>query len=268
MEIALAENAAMGKAAQLRSRIGLLVLLLVSLSGAPHALAREVKPKFGPYAIPIERATGYLRSHRATDYWALSPFYLPQSTDSDCSVASVAMLLNAIRGVPKRADQDIITEHALLAADHDARWTAETAEHGSGVTFTELKAAIGLSLRKFGLKDFAVKAFKPAGASRANLLQLRRILANDERAERRIALVYFNQGVLTGDWNGPHVSPIGAYDAGADRALIMDVDRRFYVPYWSPVTKLLQSMLKPAPQKFGALAGKTGGIVWVEPRRE
>jgi Phytochelatin synthase len=40
--------------------------------------------------------------------------------------------------------------------------------------------------------------------------------------------------VLTGDWDGPHISPIGAYDRDARQVLIMDVDREWYVPYWSP----------------------------------
>ena len=45
----------------------------------------------------------------------------------------------------------------------------------------------------------------------------------------------------------------------------MDVDRRYYVPYWSPISKLLESMLKPAPATFGRLGGETGGIIWVRP---
>jgi hypothetical protein len=38
-------------------------------------------------------------------------------------------------------------------------------------------------------------------------------------------LMYFNRGVLTGDWDGPHVPRIGGYDQGAHQAAIMDVDR-------------------------------------------
>ena len=39
------------------------------------------------------------------------------------------------------------------------------------------------------------------------------MLAHDELSAYTVALIYFNQGVLTGDWNGPRVSVIGAYDA-------------------------------------------------------
>jgi hypothetical protein len=246
-------------------------LPLVVLSGvlffAHHAGAQAAKPKFGPDAIPIEQATSYLRTHRAPDYWALSPFYVPQDTDSACSAASIAMLLNALRGVPARNTIELVTQSALRAAVHDAQWSAETAQGGHGVTFAEFLTAVAESLHAYGLENDEIETYKPADASHASLAKLKRILAANERSSDDIALIYFDQGVLTGDWDGPHISPIGAYDAVHGRVLIMDVDRRFYVPYWSPVRKVLDSMRKPAPAKFTALAGETGGIVWVRPKR-
>ena len=80
-----------------------------------------------------------------------------------------------------------------------------------------------------------------------------------------VVLAYFNQGVLTGDWDGPHISPIAAYDQEARQVLIMDVDRDWYVPYWTSDTKLLEAMLRRAPAGHGRLAGETGGLVWIRP---
>jgi len=245
----------------------LLIALLGAVLSAHIVCAQESKPKFGPDAIPIEQATGYLRTHRAPDYWAMSPFYVPQDTDSACSAASIAMLLNALRGVPARDTIELVTQNALRAAVHDAQWSAETAQGGHGVTFAELLKVVAESLQAYGLGNYQIETFKPADASHASLAKLQRILAANERSSADIALLYFDQGVLTGDWDGPHISPIGAYDAAHSRVLIMDVDRRYYVPYWSPVSKVLDSMRKPAPAKFTALAGETGGIVWVRPNR-
>ena len=45
-----------------------------------------------------------------------------------------------------------------------------------------------------------------------------------------IVLVYFDQGVLTGDWDGPHISPIATYDVDLRHVLIMDVDRQWLFP--------------------------------------
>jgi hypothetical protein len=244
-------------------RTRLLIVLWTALIWSPGASASEAKPKFGPDAIPIEQATRYLRTHPAPDYWAISPFYIPQDTDSACSVASIAIMLNALRGVPARGDVELVTQGALRGALGDERWTAETAQHGAGVTFAELLKLVAQSLHTYDLENYQIEVFKPADASKESLARLRRILAANERSGKDVALIYFDQGVLTGDWDGPHISPIGAYDAGNGRVLVMDVDRRYYVPYWSPVSKVLESMLKPAPARFGPLAGETGGLVWV-----
>ena len=45
----------------------------------------------------------------------------------------------------------------------------------------------------------------------------------------------------------------------------MDVDREWYVPYWTADTTLLEAMLRPAPVEHGRLAGETGGLIWIKP---
>jgi hypothetical protein len=249
-----------------RCRTHLLIAILMAQLWASGAGAEDGKLRFGPDATPIERATQYLRSHTAPDYWAISPFYIPQDTDSACSAASIAILLNALRGVPPQADVELITQAGLRARLADAGWTAQTAQNGSGVTFAEFVKVVTESLRAYGFANDELQVFKPADTSHESLAKLQHLLAANEHSGKDIALLYFNQGVLTGDWDGPHISPIGAYDAQHDRVLIMDVDRRFYVPYWSPLRKVLESMRKPAPARFGPLAGETGGIVWVRPK--
>ena len=211
--------------------MSVVIALLATLFGTSRAGADDTKPRFGPNAVPIEQATGYLRSHRAPDYWAISPFYIAQDTDSACSAASIAILLNALRGVPPRADVDLVTQTGLRARLGDARWTAETAQDGSGVTFAEFVKAVTESLHTYGFANDEIQVFKPANASHESLARLQHLLGANEHSGKDIALLYFNQGVLTGDWDGPHVSPIGAYDAHRGRVLVMDVDRRFYVPY-------------------------------------
>jgi hypothetical protein len=64
--------------------------------------ADTVKSKFGPDAVPLPQAVDYLRQHEAPDYWALSVYYVPQATSSACSVASIAMVINALRGLRRR----------------------------------------------------------------------------------------------------------------------------------------------------------------------
>ena len=108
--------------------------------------------------------------------------------------------------------------------------------------------------------------WKPSDASPATLARLRGILSDNERSDTDVAVIYFNQGVVTGDWDGPHLSPIGAYDEAARRVLIMDVDRKFYIPYWTDDETLLAALLRASPARRGRLAGESGGILWVKAR--
>ena len=244
----------------------LLTTLLLAGLGAEPVLALKGQPKLGPEAVPITQQIEYLRTAPAPDYWKLSPFYLPQQTSSACSLASVVMALNALRGLPARSDQQLVTQSILLKKMSQAKWTKQVAEGGSGVTLNGLVALVQQSLARFQLRDYGVEVIRPANEHPETLAQLRQALADNEASDRDIILVYFNQGVVTGDWDGPHVSPIGAYDARTGQVLILDVDREWYVPYWTADTQLLKAMLRPAPAQHGPLAGETGGLIWIRPR--
>ena len=227
-----------------------LVSLLASLLLRP-ALAFEGKPKFGPNAVPILEHTAYLRAAPAPDYWKLNPFYVSQTTSSDCSVASITMAINFMLGLPADAEEPIVTQSLLLKKIADARWAKEVANGGSGVSFAELVSVVSESLATFHLQDHVVETVRPTDDTPETLSSLRQALATNEASDQDIVLVYFNQGVLTGDWDGPHISSIAAYDQEAGQVLIMDVDREWYIPFWTPDTKLLQAMLRPPPRMGG-----------------
>ncbi|HYH38779.1 MAG TPA: phytochelatin synthase family protein [Azospirillum sp.] len=205
---------------------------------------QEAKPKFGPDAIPITLANDYVRTHHAPDYWALTPYYVHQYTGSACSVASVAMMLNALRGLPNSASERLVTQRSLLEEVGDDAWKEAVAENGDGISFTDLEVYVRRALKAYGIKA-EVEVFRPRDESPATLTQLRRILADNERSAEDIILLAFDQGTLTGDATVGHIAPLGAYDAASRRVLVMDVDRAWYVPYWSSDEKLLQAMLKP-----------------------
>ena len=241
-----------------------LAFLLASLLLRP-ALALEGKPKFGPNAVPVLEQTDYLRAAIAPDYWKLSPFYLSQATSSDCSVASVTMAINFMLGLPTGAEQPIVTPWLLLKKIGNAGWREEIGNGGSGVTFAEFISVVKESLASFRLQDHVIEIIRPTDDAPETLASLRHVLATNEASDQDIVLVYFNQGVLTGDWDGPHISPIAAYNQQTRQVLIMDVDREWYVPYWTSDSKLLEAMLRPAPAAHGRLAGETGGLVWIKP---
>lgn len=240
-----------------------LLALLLALPLAGGAAALEGKPKLGPDAVPLTAALDHLRRTPAPDWWRLAGLYLPQATSSACSLASVVMAVNFLRGLPEGAEDPLVTQEALLERVADPGWAAEVAEGGDGVRLDELVAALRHALAAYAVERVEIEVIRPEDASPATLARLRAVLAANEASDRDLVLAYFNQGVLTGDWDGPHVSPIGAYDAATGRVLVMDVDREWYVPYWASDERLLAAMLRPAPADQGPLAGETGGLVWL-----
>ena len=241
-----------------------LLVLLLGLAAGPAA-AFEGKPKLGPDAVPITQQTDYLRAAPAPDYWKLSAFYVPQFTSSACSVASVAMAVNFARGLPAEAETPIVTQ---TRAARGGRRPDLDGQGRRRRRWRHLRASSSRCWRRacssYGIADYEIEVIRPSDASASSLAEVRRALAANETSDDDLILMYFNQGVLTGDWDGPHISPIGAYDQGARQVLIMDVDREWYVPYWSPDEKLLDAMLRPAPAEHGPLAGETGGLVWIK----
>jgi len=227
-------------------------------------MADEDAPKLGPNATSLPAETGYLRQNPAPDYWAFSAFVKPQFSTSACSIAAITAAVNGLRGLPTRAEDTVLTQTALLEMLGDATWSGLSAEGGDGVTFDQLTEYTGKTLAALEMADYQVETFKPATADNATIADLRAMLAANESTAEDVLLLYFNQGVITGDWDGPHVSLIGAYNAADDRVLILEVDQEWYIPYWTPVPVLLEAMLKPTSAEHGVLEGETGGFVHVK----
>ena len=238
-----------------------LVLPLILLA-APLA-AQDAAPKLGPNAVPITSDNAYLRSADAPDYWAFAPFVKPQFTTSACSIATVTAALNGLTGLAPHAEDMVMTQQALLELTDDATWSALSAEGGDGVMFQQLVDYTKLALTKTGM-DRTVTALHPAEATPETTEQVRAMLAANEASADNALLVYFNQGVVTGDWDGPHIALIGAYDAEKDAVLILEVDQEWYIPYWTPVSVLMDAMVKPTSADHGPLTGETGGFVMIE----
>jgi hypothetical protein len=236
-------------------RAALLLTLALTPLRAAVAQIQEPKPKLASAATPLLRPDDYLRSHPAPDFWTLLAFYVPQATDAACSVASITMALNAARGLPPSATDPIITQQRLLERVADARWTEATVQGGPGVTWAELEGYVAEGLRAYQVPA-TLQVWRPSDGSAATLEQLRELLAENEQSSADVIVGVFDQGVLTGDVNIGHVSPIAAYDQRNKRVLVMDVDREWYVPYWVSDELLLEAMLKPGshdPERGGLL---------------
>ncbi|WP_435256881.1 phytochelatin synthase family protein [Thioclava sp. FR2] len=237
-----------------------LSIALLSTPSLAETTAEAPAPKLGPNAVPVTADNAFLRANPAPDYWAFGPFVKPQFTTSACSIATVTAAVNGLSGLPPHAENTVTTQPQMLEAVGNAEWAALSAEGGDGVTFAQLEEFTKAALNAKGMA-LTVSSFHPARADEANLTEMRRLLTENEKAATDALLIYFNQGVVTGDWDGPHISLIGAYDAATDRVLILEVDQEWYVPYWTPAPVLLEAMVKPTSAEHGPLEGQTGGFV-------
>lgn len=239
-------------------------LVIAAVLTATAGMAQDApKPKLGPNAIAIEADHAYLQANPAPDYWAFAPFTKPQFTSSACSVASVTAAVNGLAGLPTGAEDEVMLQPQLLELVGDTAWTEASAEEGIGVTFDQLAEVTQKSLTARKLDGYSVDTFHPTSDDEATKTQLRQALSANEASASDVMMIYFNQGVVTGDWDGPHISLIGAYDAATDRVLVLEVDQQWYTPYWTPTDVLLAAMLRPAPEDQGPLAGQTGGYVYL-----
>jgi hypothetical protein len=217
------------------------------------------QPKFGPDAVPMVKDYDYLRQSAAPDYWALSPFYAGQPTARGSSAAAAAMAANALRGMPRDADDTILSPAGLLELVADKVWTAAVSEGGGDTNFNDLRTFLQEAMGAVGMAGAAIAANAPAEGDQSALENFRAALAVNERSTRDVMIVQFDRGVATSANPGLTVAPVAAYDAQADRVLVMDTDRARYVPYWVPATTLLVAMTSPAT--VGALAGQRGGYL-------
>src|SRR3954451_9533179 len=86
------------------------------------------KPKYGPEVTLLSRSHEYIQKNSAPDYWLLSPYYIGQQTESACSLAVVATIINAARSATElKADDELVSQSALLKKLADATYEKEVA---------------------------------------------------------------------------------------------------------------------------------------------
>jgi hypothetical protein len=170
----------------------------------------------------------------------LQAVYVAQTTPSACSLASVTMVVNALR---RNAGQPLVDQVDVLRTVGDPEWARATAVDGDGVSFAALQRYLRQALDRYGFPDAALAVFQPTDDSPSSLAALRRVLA----ADGAIELAAFDQGTLTGSEHVGHVSPIGFYDPSGRRLLVLDVDPEQPSPYWTSDTALLAALVRPDP---------------------
>ena len=220
--------------------------------------------RHSPELIPLRMDHAYLRGAPDSAYWWIAPHLIQQGTDSSCSLATAVMLLNAVRG---REGQlrigGAVSETRLLDKLGDTLWRDAVAQDGGGLSLTEFAAAMDRALASYECAGTWGVSIVPMTDADAAISGLRDALRRMESGAGGFIAANFHLDLFYGDGvDVGHFSPIGAYDAGRDLVLMLDVYKKDYEPMWAPLPRLAKAM--------ATLSRKTGeprGYAVVE-RRE
>jgi hypothetical protein len=230
------------------------LLLLLSLS------AMAAKPKYGAEATLLSQSHDYIKTHPASDYWALSPYYLPQQDDKSCSLASVTMIANAARSGQKlTADDELATQQNVLKKVNDDIWNKGVGPAGHGVSLDDLKTVTVKSLKAFGNGNVTIEVVHMDDLSPKVLAKLHKDLLENEKSAKNFIAANFIQGAFTGDADVGHIAPVAAYDKKNKRVLIMDPDRQWYEPYWVSESTFAKGMATKDKE-----SGKSRGYLFIK----
>ncbi len=221
--------------ARLAAALGRFVLpwLLGCFAALAHAQTLAVPPDL----VPLDSDAGermLLESEARRAFLPLSEHFVTQKTQSYCGVASTAMVLNAL-GVPapttpEYAPYRLFTQDNVLdQATEKILPQAVLARHGT--TLDQLGAI---------LESHGVRALV-RHASDTDLEHFRSEARDYLSQPSHYVIANFLRRSL-GEEKGGHISPIAAYDAKADRFLVMDVSRYKYPPVWVKAAQLFAAM--------------------------
>jgi Phytochelatin synthase len=241
-------------------------VLAVALTGcaslpftASHADApATMHPADGPLPVPpnliaLTQPEGQKRLMSSADnqsYWPLSEYFETQRNEAYCSVASSVMALNAL-GI-KRPESTQYPDFPYFSQEDFFRSVDPQVANAArvsreGMTLDQLRAV---------LSGFPVEV-KKFRSSDLTLAQFRDLIRDTTGHSDRFVLLNFRR-VEIGEEGGGHWSPLAAYNAASDSALLLDVARYKYPAVWVPIAQLYA-----ASQAVDNVSGLSRGLVIV-----
>lgn len=175
-----------------------------------------------------------LHSQARESYWNLSVQFVTQKTQTYCGIASMVMVLNALGtpapSTPEYEPYRIFTQDNFLN-DETEKVLPRSVLAEQGMTLDQ----IGLLLQAHGVHADVHHA---ADSS----LEAFRGLAIGQLSKPGHYLIVNYLRAAMGQERGGHISPLAAYDDGADAFLILDVARYKYPPVWVKAAALFAAM--------------------------
>lgn len=200
---------------------------------------------------------------------ALWQYHVKQFHASSCSVASVVSCINAIRAVKKGSIQPI-DQGEILDRVTIGQWKARMSDGGyqgrRGLPLPLLGQVVKESLRVYDLNVHQVDIVQtPKNELRRSpvRISLKKRLREFDHLGNGLIIAHFDQGAFVPTLNIPHISPVGAYDAGTDRVTLLDVDPDQPGPYQVSFDTFYQGLCADYHQVLKAYGYGGGGYVYI-----
>jgi hypothetical protein len=227
------------------------IIALMMIHQPVSALAAETRSKYPSSTHRISQHHDYIRKNKATDFWAFMPYYAAQKDGTACGIASITMLINAVKSDQSQTSEDkLITQNSLLSG--------VKIDYSKGLTLEQLRQATQLALKHFGLSA----EVELIHAENTALFEknLKNLLKKNESGSKDFILANFDQAIYTDDTQEfGHISPVIAYDITSNEVLIADVDRDYYEPYWVSFKTFLKGMQTTDP-----VSKKKRGLIYIK----
>lgn len=168
-----------------------------------------------------------------------------QENERSCSVASIAMLVNAARALRNpSALEDPVSQRELLTRVGNAHWKAAVGPGGDGVELNDMAGLIRQSLCAYGFSRFEIEVVHVDRVTPGARDKAHRELTETAHSPSRFIIANFLQGIYTEDsaCSVGHYAPVAAFDPRDRSALILDPDPRGYRPYWVNEDRFLEGM--------------------------
>jgi hypothetical protein len=170
-------------------------------------------------------------------FFPLASNFLTQKTQAYCGVASIVMVLNALDvpapAVPEYEPYRTFTQDNVLSERTDVVLPRETLAH-QGMTLDQLGGILATHPVKADVHH----------ASDSSVDEFRKLASAYLGEPGHFVIVNYLRKAM-GEETGGHISPLAAYDAKADRFLILDVARYKYPPVWVKTTDMFAAMSTP-----------------------
>lgn len=168
-----------------------------------------------------------------------------QESERSCSVASIAMLVNAARILRNAsALEEPVSQQQLLTSVGNADWMAAVGPGGDGVELNNMAGLVRQSLNAYGFSRFEIDVVHVDRITPGARDKALHELTEMAHSPARFVIANFLQGIYTEDsaCSVGHYAPVAAFDPLGRSALILDPDPRGYRPYWVNEDRFLEGM--------------------------